>query len=71
MPRKTPVAARELGVSYSRLICLLRYQKIPAPPKDTSDDYVWRDEDMERARAALRVLDEKRQKRLAPVAAAI
>ena len=52
--RKTPVAARELGISYWRLIGLLRYGKIDPPGKDTSGDYVWTDADVGRARRARR-----------------
>jgi hypothetical protein len=51
--RKTPVAARELGISYSQLIGLLRYSKIAPPARDTSGDYIWADEDLARARNAL------------------
>jgi hypothetical protein len=51
--RKTPVAARELGISYSQLIGLLRYGKISPPGRDTSGDYIWTDKDLTRARAAL------------------
>jgi hypothetical protein len=51
--RKTPVAARELGTTYHRLIGLLRFGKIDPPARDTSGDYVWTDADLERARQAL------------------
>jgi hypothetical protein len=51
--RKTPAAARELGVPYFTLINLIRYGKIKPPTKDTSGDYLWRDADMDRARQAL------------------
>jgi hypothetical protein len=54
--RKTPVAARELGVTYHQLIGLLRFSKIDPPPRDSSGDYVWSDADLERARRALAVL---------------
>lgn len=54
--RKTPVAARELGISYSQLIGLLRYCKIDPPGRDTSGDYVWTDGDLERARQALAIM---------------
>jgi hypothetical protein len=32
---------------------MLRYEKIPAPQKDSSGDYVWTDEDLDHARKAL------------------
>jgi hypothetical protein len=51
--RKTPIAARELGVSYHRLINLVRFAKIEPPLRDTSGDYLWSDDDLSRARAAL------------------
>jgi hypothetical protein len=50
---KTPVAARELGVSYHRLIGLIRFEKIAPPGRDSSGDYAWGAEDLERARRAL------------------
>jgi hypothetical protein len=51
--RKTPAAARELGVSYETLYGLLRYDKMAPPGRDTSGDYVWTDADLDRARRAL------------------
>jgi len=51
--RKTPVAARELGITYWRLISLLRCGKIDPPTKDTSGDFIWTDADMRRARQAI------------------
>jgi hypothetical protein len=51
--RKTPIAARELGVSYHRLINLVRFRKIEPPLRDTSGDYLWSDGDLGRARTAL------------------
>jgi hypothetical protein len=54
--RKTPVAARELGISYHQLIGLLRYDKIDPPARDSSGDYLWADADIERAKAAIRAM---------------
>jgi hypothetical protein len=51
--RKTPIAARELGTTYHRLIGLLRFSKIEPPQRDTSGDYIWGDCDLARARQAL------------------
>jgi hypothetical protein len=51
--RKTPVAVEELGTTYHKLIGLLRFKKISPPGRDSSGDYVWTDEDIERARQAL------------------
>jgi hypothetical protein len=51
--RKTPVAARELGVSYHQLIGLIRYDKIAAPERDSSGDFIWTEADLARAREAL------------------
>jgi hypothetical protein len=58
--RKTPVAARELGVSYNTLINLLRFDKIDPPGRDSSGDYVWTDGDLERAREALSRLQRRK-----------
>ena len=50
---KTPVAARQLNIPYSRPISLLRHGKIAAPAKDLSGDYVWTETDLAAARDAL------------------
>jgi hypothetical protein len=56
LPLKTREAARWLGVSYWRLVSLLRCDKLtPLPQKDSSGDFVWFPEDLERARAALKI----------------
>jgi hypothetical protein len=51
--RKTPRAARELGITYSHLMSLLRYGRLAPPERDDSGDYLWTDADLERARQAL------------------
>jgi hypothetical protein len=51
--RKTPVAADELGISYYKLMNLLRSRRIPLPVKDSSGDFIWSDQDIENARKAL------------------
>jgi hypothetical protein len=51
--RKSPVAARELGISYHQLVGLTRYGKITPPARDSSGDFLWSDQDLEHARAAL------------------
>jgi hypothetical protein len=48
LPRKTPLAAREAGITLRRLYGLIRNGKLAPPAKDSSGDYVWLDEDMER-----------------------
>jgi len=53
--RKSFIAADELGISYYRLIGLLRSRKLPPPSKDSSGDYIWTDDDMDNARQALRL----------------
>jgi hypothetical protein len=51
---KTPAAARHLGVTYHRLIGLIRFDRIsPIPQRDSSGDYVWTADDLARAREAL------------------
>jgi len=52
--RKTPAAAGELKTTYHRLYGLIRFGKIQTPETDSSGDYVWTDEDINRARQALR-----------------
>ena len=60
LPRKSPIAAIELGISYDRLVSLLRSRKITPPQKDTSGDYLWSDEDLNAARLALALSDRRR-----------
>ena len=47
---KTPAVADLLGVGYYRLIGLLRSRRLAPPQKDSSGDYIWTPEDVERAR---------------------
>jgi DNA-binding transcriptional MerR regulator len=60
MFRKTPVAARELGITYHRLMGLLRHGKIAPPDRDSSGDYLWTDADLDRARQALAAAQRER-----------
>jgi hypothetical protein len=54
LPLKTPAAAGALGETYHRLIGLIRFGKIhPRPQRDSSGDYLWFPDDMERARELL------------------
>ena len=53
MNRKTPIAAKEVGISYHRLINLIRFGAIMPPEKDSSGDYVWSDSDVEAARKVI------------------
>jgi hypothetical protein len=50
---KTPLAADYLGVTYHRLIGLVRFRKIDPPSRDSSGDFIWSESDIERARKAL------------------
>jgi hypothetical protein len=50
---KTPAVSGLLGVSYWQITSLLRTRTITPPAKDSSGDYVWTEEDVERARQAL------------------
>ena len=54
MPVKSVDVLRALGCTYSQLVGLLRDAKIPRPAKDSSGDYVWLAEDVQRASEALR-----------------
>jgi hypothetical protein len=49
---KTPQAARELGMTVTRLRSMIQNEKIEPPAKDTSGDFVWTAQDLERARQA-------------------
>ena len=53
---KTPAAADQLGITYHRLIGLVRFRKIVRPERDSSGDYLWAEGDLERARQALAVM---------------
>jgi hypothetical protein len=55
MFKKTPEAARALGVPYWRLSDAIRRGALTPPQKDSSGDYVWGPDDIERARAALAI----------------
>ena len=65
---KTMLAVRALDTTYHRLIGLLRFNKLnPPPEKDSSGDYIWSQEDLERARKALTV-DRRRGRQEVPLA---
>ena len=61
--RKSPVAARELGISYSRLISLLRSERLRPPQKDSSGDYLWTEQDLAAAREALAAAARRKETR--------
>ncbi len=50
---KSPAAAKLLGITYSTLCNLIRTDRLKPPAKDSSGDYVWSAEDLDRARQAL------------------
>jgi hypothetical protein len=58
---KSRAVAEALGVPYYRLFELLRSKKLAPPPKDSSGDYCWRPQDIERARRALKAGRQRRQ----------
>jgi hypothetical protein len=60
LPLKSIAAARQLGITYYRLISLLRSQKLTPPQKDSSGDYLWSAADLEAARQAL-LVDRRRK----------
>lgn len=62
-PLKTPAAADLLGVSYARLVGLLRARKIRPPAKDSSGDYLWAPPDLDAARDALQIDRRRREVR--------
>jgi hypothetical protein len=53
MYQKSRDVADHLGISYYELFELLRGQHLTPPAKDSSGDYIWTEEDLERARLAL------------------
>jgi hypothetical protein len=58
---KSGAVAATLGVPYYKLIDLIRFSRIGAPEKDSSGDYLWTDEDVERARRVLAARRPRRQ----------
>ncbi len=65
---KTRQVTTLLRTNYLALAYLIRRGTIPPPTKDASGDYVWGQDDIERARAALRDIRERRQRRQEPAA---
>lgn len=59
--RKTPVAVKELNTTYFKLIGLIRFGKIAPRQRDSSSHYIWTDDDLARAREALKI-DLRRRK---------
>jgi hypothetical protein len=64
---KTGAVAKELSIPMSRLRSLIVTGRLDAPAKDSSGDFIWRNEDIERARAALQV-DRRRKADRSPTA---
>jgi hypothetical protein len=58
---KSRAAADQLHVSYWQLFNLLRTNQLQPPAKDTSGDFVWMPEDIERARLTLAARRAKRK----------
>ena len=52
-PLKTSDVSRLLGIRYFTLFNMIRYERIPAPSRDSAGDYVWWPKDVDRARKAL------------------
>jgi hypothetical protein len=52
---KSRQVAKILGIPYTRLMSLLRCEKLPAPQKDSSGDYVWLEQDVANARTGLKL----------------
>jgi len=53
LPRKTRSAAAAIGATVAQIMAAIYAGKLTPPAKDESGDYVWSDEDLERARQAL------------------
>ncbi len=58
--KKTPQVSDLLGIQYHRLISLLRSKRLVPPEKDSSGDYVWSPEDIERARQVINTSPRKK-----------
>jgi hypothetical protein len=52
---KTRQVATLLGTNVGRLLAAIYHDRFPAPGKDASGDLIWLAEDIERARAALKI----------------
>jgi hypothetical protein len=65
---KTPVAARMLGRRGPHLLNLIYQGYIPSPQKDSSGDYLWGEDDVERARVYFATRGRKPQSRMPEVA---
>jgi hypothetical protein len=50
---KSPAAARLLGISYYRLMGMIRSDRVFPPRKDSSGDYIWAEADLRAVREAL------------------
>jgi hypothetical protein len=55
LPLKSPLAARALGINKPHLLNLVDSGRCPPPRKDSSGHYLWTEQDLENARAALTV----------------
>jgi hypothetical protein len=62
---KSRVVADALGISYYNLFELIRSKHLTAPAKDSSGDYVWTPDDIERAREVLIARAKRREDRCA------
>jgi hypothetical protein len=58
---KTPVACRILGVPYDTVMNAIRRGRLEPPQKDSSNDYIWTQEDIDRAREFLKSRKRRRQ----------
>jgi hypothetical protein len=59
---KSAAVARLLNCPYGKLFYLIRTDRLQAPEKDSSGDYVWTPDDIARARAALAAPRKRRRK---------
>jgi hypothetical protein len=69
MRYKTQQVSQILNVTHHQLFCLFRSKKIPPPEKDCSGDFTWTPEDIDRARAALKIDLRRRPRRQLEAAA--
>jgi hypothetical protein len=61
---KTPAITDALGIPYWRVNQLIRSREFTPPMKDSSGDYVWLPEDVERLKKVLAARGYKRRQRV-------
>jgi len=58
-PLKTRDVCQLLGVRYHTIFNLIRYEKLPAPERDSAGDFIWWPKNVEAARNAVKSNERK------------